>query len=155
MTDSLDSPSDHTRSLRNSWKTIAIGGAALVGLAACAYWGLKQELGPPPAEIASDPLLLNGRTLYLTRCVSCHGERGRGDGVLSKTMIGPKPRDFVEDPWKYGTQPEQVLAVVTNGAKGTSMSAWKNVYSEVELRAVSAYVYHLAGKPIPDALRAE
>ena len=146
---------DSPRLPRNPWTWIAIGGASIVALAACAYWGLKRDLGPPPAEIASDPLLLNGRTLYLTRCVSCHGERGRGDGPLSKTMLDPKPRDFVDDPWKYGTQPEQVLAVVTNGVKGTSMSGWKNVYSEAELRAVSAYVYHLAGKPIPDALRAE
>lgn len=147
--------SDLLRSPGNPSKWIAIGGLAVVALAACAYWALKRDLGPPPAEIASDPLLLGGRVLYLTRCVSCHGERGRGDGPLSKTMIGPKPRDFVDDPWKYGTRPEQVLAVVADGAKGTSMSGWKNVYSEGELRAVSAYVYHLAGKPIPGSLRAE
>ena len=134
---------------------IVVAGLGLIAIAGMAFWGLKVDLGPPPAGVAGDDLLVNGRVIYLTRCVSCHGEKGRGDGPLSKTTIGPKPRDFVADPWKYGDRAENALGVVANGVKGTAMSGWKTVYSEAELRAVTAYVYHLAGKRIPDALRAD
>jgi cytochrome c oxidase cbb3-type subunit III len=144
--------------LRDSWKQsgwIVIGGAGLAGMALLAYLAMKPDLGPPPRAIAEDALLVKGRTLYLTRCASCHGPLGRGDGPVSKGLAGPKPRDFVADKWKHGDEAERVLAVVADGVKDTGMAGWKNVYSPQEIRAVSAYVYHLAGKPVPASLRVE
>lgn len=141
------------RGKSSTW--ILLGGGGLVGLAFLAFWALKRDLGPPPAQIAGDPLLVKGRMLYLTRCVSCHGERGYGDGPLSKGLLGPKPRNFAADVWKHGEKPEQVLAVLADGVKDTSMAGWKNVYSPEEMRAVASYLYFLAGKPVPEALRSE
>lgn len=134
---------------------IGIGLAAMIVVAWGIYSLLKTSSGPPPAAIAEDPLLVQGRTIYLSRCVSCHGERGRGDGPLSKGLTGPKPRDFLADEWKYGTRPEQAFRVVSEGVPGTSMGAWKSSYSPEELRAATAYVYYLAEKPVPPELRRE
>ena len=144
--------------MRDDWKRsgwVMSGVAGFVGMALLAYLALKPDLGPPPSEIADDALLVKGRILYLTRCAGCHGPLGRGDGPVSKGLAGPKPRDFVVDKWKHGEEAERVLAVITDGVKDTGMAGWKNVYSPEEIRAVSAYVYHLAGKPVPASLRVD
>lgn len=144
-----DQPSRRSLSLR--WFIVAALG--LGGLLIGIVLAFQPDFGPPPGDIAGDMLLVRGRTLYLSRCVSCHGERGRGDGPLANGLSPPKPRDFVEQEWKYGETAEKALAVVTNGVPGTSMSAWKSSYSENELREVTAYVFYLAGKPVPKELR--
>jgi cytochrome c oxidase cbb3-type subunit 3 len=137
------------------FRWILLAGTGLIGLAACLFFVLRPSVSPPPVEIAGDPFLVSGRTIYLSRCISCHGERGRGDGHLSKGLAPPKPRDFVEDEWKFGQTAEKALAVVTNGVPGTSMGGWKSSYSGEELRAVTGYVFYLAGKPVPTELRAK
>jgi cytochrome c oxidase cbb3-type subunit 3 len=132
-----------------------IGGfLALIGVSAAAFLALRPEPSPPPRDVAKDALLVAGREIYLARCVSCHGERGRGDGPLAKGLAGPRPRDFSGEAWKFGDRPEQALAVVARGVPDTSMPGWASAYSPPELRAVTAYVYYLAGKPIPASLRA-
>ncbi len=135
------------------WVMVALG--VLVVVAGGAFWALNSGVGPPPVDIASDPLLVQGREIFLSRCASCHGPTGRGDGVLSKDLTGPKPRDFVADEWKYGTAPAQVVKVIAEGVPGTSMGAWKMTYSPEEIRGVAAYTYHLAGRPVPEVLRSK
>jgi cytochrome c oxidase cbb3-type subunit III len=120
---------------------------------AIAYSVLRKSAGPPPAEIAGDALLVEGRTIYLARCVSCHGASGKGDGPIAKGITGPPPGDLAVRSWKHGDRPEQILNVVTRGVPGTSMSPWKDVLDARERRAVSAYVYYLAGRPVPGELR--
>jgi len=125
----------------------------MIGLAVAALVVFGPTKSPPPADIAKDPLLVIGRDLYLSRCVSCHGERGRGDGPLAKGLSGPKPRDFSGEAWRHGDQPEQAIDVVARGVPNTSMPGWSSSYSPSEIRGVTAYVYYLAGKPVPEALR--
>jgi mono/diheme cytochrome c family protein len=132
-----------------------LAGLALLGALA---WGafslLLPETGPPPAEIAADPLLTLGRDLYLQRCNSCHGETGRGDGPLGKALTsGPPPGDLTDSEFKHGDRPDQVLAVITSGVPGTNMAAWKAAFNPAELKALAAYTYHLAGREVPDELR--
>ncbi len=131
---------------------IFLGMLLLLAAAVGGYSFLKPKPGPPPAEIAGDSLLVAGREAYLGRCVTCHGPNGRGDGPLSATMAPPKPRDF-SGPWKHGETPADVLRVIADGVPGTSMTGWKAWLPEEDRRAVAAYVYYLAGKPVPDALR--
>lgn len=134
-------------------RRIVLGMLALIAVAAVAYNLLKTPLGPPPREIADDPLLVQGRAIYLTRCTSCHGETGRGDGPTAKSLLGPPVGNLTRSPWKHGDRPEQVREVVAQGVKGTAMSAWGSVLDDPEVRAVVAYVYHLAGRTVPQELR--
>lgn len=128
----------------------------MVGLllaGALAFALLAQSAPPPPGAIADDPVLVRGFEIYTRRCVSCHGPSGRGDGPLSKSLAGPAPRNLVEDRWKYGDAPEQVVAVLENGIKDSTMPAWSGIYGRTDLNAVAAYVYHLAERSVPAKLR--
>jgi cytochrome c oxidase cbb3-type subunit III len=118
-----------------------------------AFYALSPKPSPPPAEIASDAFLVEGRELYLQRCVSCHGASGRGDGPIAKSLAGPPPGDLTDDTWKHGDKPNQVLAVVARGVKDTAMSGWAGVYRPEQVRALAAYTYYLAKRPVPPELR--
>ncbi|HWE35603.1 MAG TPA: cytochrome c [Isosphaeraceae bacterium] len=118
------------------------------------YSWFRAKPGPPPKEIEGDALLVEGREVFLDRCASCHGNAGRGDGPIAASLAGPKPRDLTRTPWKHGETVEQVRRVVVEGVQGTSMPGWQLLGPE-KIRAVTAYVYYLAGKPVPAALRAK
>ena len=134
-------------------RRIFLGMLALLAGAATTFSLLRAPVSPPPAAIAGDPLLVEGRETYLARCVSCHGESGRGDGPIAKGLAGPPVGDLKAAQWKHGDRPDQVLAVIAQGVRDTAMSPWKSTLSDRALHAVTAYVYHLAGRPVPPALR--
>jgi mono/diheme cytochrome c family protein len=130
---------------------IAMLGLMVAGFVA--YRMLSKPVGPPPPEVAADPLLAQGRGIYLARCVACHGVDGRGDGPLARNLVGPPVGDLTDREWKHGDQPEQVLAVIGQGVPDTRMDGWSRVLDPPELKAVAAYVYYLAKLPVPGGLR--
>ena len=142
-------PSSSLRAVR--W--VAGGMVSLLLVAALAFVGIMQASPPPPSEIADDPVLARGFGIYATRCVSCHGPTGRGDGPLARSLAGPAPRNLVEDRWKHGDSADEVLTVLTNGIKDSAMPAWGGIYGRRDLKAVAAYVYHIAERAIPRQLR--
>lgn len=126
--------------------------AALV-LGAAAYALLRPSRGPSSGAIANDPLLAAGQAIYNERCIGCHGPAGRGDGAIARTLGGTPPGDLADGHWKYGDRPEDVVRVIRDGVPGTTMTAWKAVFDEPQARALAVYVDHLAGDPVPAALR--
>ncbi|MGP0064323.1 MAG: c-type cytochrome [Isosphaeraceae bacterium] len=128
----------------------------MLGLIAGGFVAFRMLSKPPPpapAEVAGDPLLSQGRTIFLGRCATCHGNEGRGDGPIAGNLIGPPVGNLTDDQWKHGDRPEQVLAVISQGVPNTRMEAWSRVLDPPEIRAVAAYVYYLARRPVPEALR--
>jgi cytochrome c oxidase cbb3-type subunit III len=114
---------------------------------------LSQPPPPAPPQVAKDPLLAQGRTIFLGRCATCHGNEGRGDGPIAGNLSGPPVGDLTDDRWKHGDRPEQVVAVIARGVPNTRMDGWSRVLDPPEVRAVAAYVYYLAKRPVPDELR--
>ncbi len=144
-------PVEFSRSTASSnWIYVALAAMGISGLVA--VWLFNTELPPPPSDVAANPVLVRGRGLYLTNCANCHGPLGHGDGALSRSISGPPPRDFREE-WKYGAEPDNSLHIVRDGAPNSSMPAWKSAMTESDMKSVTAYLYYLAEKPIPDTLR--
>jgi len=117
------------------------------------YQLLKQPLGPPPPEVAQDPLLSAGRLVYFGSCATCHGNDGRGDGPIAADLLGPPVGNLTDNEWKHGDRPDQVLTVIRDGVPNTRMTGWSNVLDPPKIRAVAAYVYYLAKRAVPDELR--
>jgi cytochrome c oxidase cbb3-type subunit 2 len=76
----------------------------------------------PPSDDAS---IGRGKELYTTKgCVSCHGEKGTGEGVKDQrddNGMPTKPRDFTRGIFKSGRDPRLLYARVTFGMRGTPM----------------------------------
>ncbi len=130
---------------------LAMMGLLVGGLVS--YQLLKQPLGPPPPEVAQDPLLTEGRLIYFGRCATCHGSDGRGDGPIAADLLGPPVGNLTDNNWKHGDLPDQVMAVIREGVPNTRMNGWSNVLDPPQMLAVAAYVYYLAKRPVPEELR--
>jgi mono/diheme cytochrome c family protein len=130
---------------------LAMLGLVLGGFVA--FRMLSKPAPPPPPEVARDALLSRGREIFLARCATCHGHEGRGDGPIARHLLGPPVGNLTDDHWKHGDRPEQVIAVIAQGVPNTRMEGWSRVLDPPELRAVAGYVYYLAKRPVPEALR--
>jgi mono/diheme cytochrome c family protein len=126
----------------------ALAAGGLLAAAGTFAW-LRQATPTPPRAIAGDPVLVRGFEIYSARCASCHGASGRADTPLARSLDGPRPRNLVDEGWKYGDEPEKVVAVIRDGAKGSAMPGYGGVYGEPDLKATAAYLYHLTERSVP------
>jgi cytochrome c oxidase cbb3-type subunit III len=133
------------------WVFLAMLGLIIAG--ALAYFRLSTPPPPPPPEVAADLLLLEGRSIYLARCATCHGQDGRGDGPIAGSLLGPPVGNISDGKWKHGGKPVEVLGVISKGVENTRMTGWGQVLEPSQLRAVTAYVFFLARQPVPAVLR--
>ena len=78
----------------------------------------------PEERLRSTVARMNGRSLFLTHCALCHGDRADGRGVRREGLAQP-PQDFTDDAWRRGTSPRRVFYVIREGVHGTAMPSWK------------------------------
>jgi mono/diheme cytochrome c family protein len=113
----------------------SLGAAAALLLAS----GARAE---PPKK--TPELLEKGKASFAKNCVSCHGPKGEGNGMLSKSLK-PPPRNLVTEPLKNGGEHpavEQVFETLKTGSKGTAMVAFTGLPEE-ERWALAHYVISL------------
>ncbi len=86
---------------------------------------------PIPETLRSTPLSIqNGKYMYmLMECFACHGGRGKGNGVSSKTLLddwGGKIKPWNLTRWKYkgGNDPQSLYRTLATGLNGTPMPAY-------------------------------
>ncbi len=84
------------------------------------------------------PDLARAEQLYMDQCASCHGETGRGDGLISANME-PEPTDFHDLERAMQRSVFGLYNTITLGVEGTSMTAWPNLDDD-ERWALAFYV---------------
>ena len=80
-----------------------------------------------------------GKTIYETNCLICHGERGKGDGLLGASLR-PPPTDLT-GPGARAKSDKDLRTVIHEG-RGV-MPAWKTRLNEQDIQNVLAYIRSL------------
>jgi cytochrome c553 len=86
---------------------------------------------------------VKGEAQFKTMCVSCHGEKGDGNGPAGAALT-PKPTNFTDAANADRLTEEWVYKMVKNGGqangKSPMMIAWSAALNDQQIRDVSAYV---------------
>jgi mono/diheme cytochrome c family protein len=118
----------------------AFAGAALIVLSTAAY-ALQGAQGTPvpnsPESIAA------GTKVYAVWCRSCHGLRGRGDGIAAPP--GTKPANLVDAEWKHGATDAEIFKTIKDGiAPFDAMKPQAANLSDADIWNVVNYLRSLA-----------
>jgi len=103
-----------------------------------------------PAPSASAPAsggedaAVAARQIFDTRCVTCHGAQGAGDGPGSKAL-SPPPRDFRDAAWQASVTDDHLQKIILYGgaAVGRSPAMPGNPDLTARPEVVAALVAHL------------
>lgn len=106
-----------------------------------------------PEVLANPPLAYEGRRLYVSYCMLCHGPEGKGDGPLAKVME-IKPADLSTT---IRSRSDTILTkIITGEGRQTitgrdrhnllneTMPEWKDVFSDTQVQALIAYLRFLS-----------
>lgn len=111
-----------------------------VGFAAC--WvtaGALTVSSLPPLAASGD--VTKGKLVYTANCLTCHGERGKGDGLMAEVL--PQPLPDLTSPTIQAKSDQELLTVIRNG-RG-AMPMWEGRLGEQDIQNVLAYIRSLNG----------
>lgn len=115
------------------WSASVVASSALVV-------GIAQT----PAKAINAPTEITelGKDTYKKYCSPCHGEEGKGDGPLARSML-PKPRDFTRGAYKFRTTPsgslptdEDIYRTLSYGVPNSTMISWDILTEEQRLSVI-------------------
>lgn len=78
----------------------------------------------------------------------CHGESGKGDGPLGRTLI-PRPADLTIHAVPGVHTDAQLYDWITNGFPGSAMPAWKQTLSDTDRWNLVNFIRTFAPKTAP------
>jgi cytochrome c oxidase cbb3-type subunit 3 len=77
-----------------------------------------------------------GKTLFETQCVACHGGDGKGNQMLGAPNL-------TDETWLYGGSPKTIVKTITAGRQGV-MPAHEAFLGKDKVHVLAAYVYSLS-----------
>lgn len=90
----------------------------------------------------------DGKKVFETYCIACHGALGKGDGAAA-AALNPKPRNFTDGAYMKARPKETLRKVISEGGGSVGLSpvmaGWKGTLKEGEIDAVLAFVLSLSG----------
>ncbi|WP_299029281.1 c-type cytochrome [uncultured Thermanaerothrix sp.] len=105
-----------------------------------------------------------GQKLYAQNCAACHGESGKGDGVMIRDLPPPTAEDHVtsheertrppdwSDPHQLlGASPALLAGKIIRGGMGTGMPYWGPIFTSEQIDALVTYLYRFAWNGAPNA----
>lgn len=105
-----------------------------------ALWRDRPEAGPPidvpPRRPAVAPAV--GAGVYAAYCAACHGDQGRGDGLLAGALP-TRPANLAAGELKAGAEPEQLYLRVAAGIPPL-MPSFRATLSADSIWAVVGYI---------------
>ena len=78
-----------------------------------------------------------GKSLYNSKCMICHGANGKGDGPAA-AALSPQPKDFARPDFWQGDVDKKIADTVRNGLG--PMPAFS--LSDDEIKAIIGYMSH-------------
>lgn len=103
--------------------------------------GLNDAVGLRDPQPAAEVRVASGRALYREYCLTCHGERGRGDGP-SAAGLDPPPADLGLHVPQH-TEGE-LFYMIGRGVPNSAMPAWRSVLTDRQRWDVVQYLRELA-----------
>lgn len=79
-----------------------------------------------------------GESLFQANCAFCHAADGSGKNWIG-SFLQPHPRDLTGTRVRLMADAE-LEQVIREGLPGTTMSAWKNVLADSQIKAIVAYI---------------
>lgn len=93
----------------------------------------------PPKVIGMTKRERRGERLFQKNCAFCHGADGTGKNWIGQ-FLEPHPRNLRDPEFMQNLTRIRLRDVIRDGLPGTSMPAWKDVFSESDIGALIAYV---------------
>lgn len=136
------SPYDTWQELREDPKNSSLSDGDIWELVAF-IWGTNTSV----------EALKTGTQLYAQNCAACHGEGGRGNGVMAKGFIAnniqfsppsqgfQKPADFTDPALMLGASPALLQGKILRGGMGTGMPAWGSILTDEETWFLVDYLW--------------
>jgi mono/diheme cytochrome c family protein len=107
----------------------------------------KEYRGKENPYWADLDAIIQGSKIFKENCALCHGETGKGDGILSQTL-DPKPADFSKSTHIANMRDDYLFWRVSEGGAfppfGSAMPAFKTVLTEAERWQVLAYEHAIS-----------
>ena len=88
----------------------------------------------------------HGRELYDAQCAGCHGEGGKGNGVVGP-VLQPEPRDLTDVAWLAKQTDARLFVVVSDGVSETAMPGYRDTLSAGDRVLVVHYIRYF-GDPL-------
>jgi mono/diheme cytochrome c family protein len=108
-------------------RSLALG-LLLLPLAACGAQDASTAsapAAPAPASAApaasSQSATQEAKQIFDTRCVTCHGPQGKGDGPASSGLT-PPPRNFHDQGWQSSVTDEHIEQIIQYGGAAVGKS---------------------------------
>jgi cytochrome c oxidase subunit 2 len=108
---------------------------------------------------ASEQALAEGQKLFAQNCAACHGESGRGDGVMAGSLIKPAPMpdmaghdtaapvDFANGKNMLRASSAILQGKIIRGGMGTGMPYWGPILTDEQIWSLIDYLWSFQFDP--------
>ena len=115
-----------------------------------AVMSLLVGLHAHAAEQVSEAVMKEAKEIWQTRCATCHGTSGKGDGPAG-VALNPKPRDLTSEEWQKSVTDDYIEKIIVGGGhavgKSPLMAANPDLAGKPEVvRGLTKLVRDLQGK---------